>query len=166
MSFMNDLQAHAGFATDKAHEITELLSLHAQQNAQVIERLDGLLEQDTFVRRAAAGVVQADGTVEVSIIARPGFLMKLHSLAVSQVTAGSGFVAFYFDSTSDGQNLVYANSGAILLSDAFPDGTILQENATLIARFTGLTSGDRVTVAVNASRMPLYQAVSVPGVPY
>lgn len=166
MSFFPDMTALSGYASDKAEEISQLLAQHTYQNEQIIQHLQASLEVEQFVRRSAAGFVAADGTCELAVVSRPGFILKLHGLATSQVTAGNGFVAFYFDSSSDGQNLCYAGSGAILLSDTFPEGTTLQENSTLIARFTGLTAGDRVTAAVTASRLPTHVPISVPGVPY
>jgi hypothetical protein len=161
-----DFEGISAFATDRAVEICHLLAQHSHQNAAIIDRLNAQLQQEEYVRRSASGVVGADGTVEISVAARPGFLMQLHGLATTQVTAGTGAVAFYFDSTGDGQNLLYAKAGATLLSDSFPVGTVLQENSTLIARFTGLTAGDRVTASVTASRLGLHEPVAVAGVPY
>lgn len=166
MSMIDQFNSRIQSAHDKGDEVISLL---AQQNRLIdtlIQQVDAIQEQDEYVRRTGSATVAADGTAEISLNVRQGFVTKLLGFATTAPRAGTGFVGFFLGSSDNNQNLVYATAGAQMLSDIFPEGTLLPEGAFLVARFTGLNAGDVVTAAVNGKRLRLHIPVSVPGVPY
>lgn len=167
MNFLGDVTGNILSAHEKGDEIIACLHDHSRRLENLIRVTQAITERDEYVRRVGNGVIAADGTAEIRLEIRLGFVAELVGFATSSTSAiANSLVAFYMNSTESGQNLIYGGPNGIVKSDTFPVGTLLPEGAPLICRFTGGTPGDVVTAAINAKRLRLHTPHAVDGVPY
>lgn len=166
MSMFEQMRDSITSGHDKADEIIALLALNCRQQETLIEVANAQLAHDEYLTRSDQTIVPASGIAEIEIVPRVGFIIQLVSLAVTCASVGTGPIAVYRNSSDNGQNLLYANAGAQLLTDQFPTGTIIPENTKIVFRFSGLPAGGTVTASITGKRLRLHEAMNTRGVPF